>query len=415
MIATLKLSLRNLLRYRRRSLLTGLLITLGTVALLLFVSTASTFTSLMVGSITDSMLGHLQIHRKGYTSAIDNLPLNLNLGAGALGKVEKILQDEPAIAAWSSRLKIGAMFSNYAETTSIRLNGVEPAREDATVPALRQRIVDGARDGELVGRNEVLIPQLVAKGMKVKIGDSVVLVVTNASGSVNARNFTVRGILESVTGPGGRDGYIHIADARELLRMDKPEAMEIAIRLKDFRQLDAVAARLTARLNSEVLNKDDKPVSELHLWSDLSPFATIVKMVALMSTFIRIMLISIVLVSVMNVMLMAVYERIREIGTLAAIGTPPRRIMGLFLGEGLLLGLGGALAGIALSYALVALFHYYPINFTYGRNELSLVPELAGTEVLLVLLLALLVSAIASLQPAWRAASMDPIKALRHV
>ncbi|MBS1208179.1 MAG: hypothetical protein H6R19_577 [Proteobacteria bacterium] len=415
MIATLKLSARNLLRYRRRTLLTALLITLGVVALLLFVSTASTFRNVMVGSITDSMLGHLQIHRKGYTSAIDNLPLNLNLGAGALTKVDKILKAEPAIAAYSTRVKIGAMFSNFAETTSIRLNGVDPVAEDATVPALRKRILDGGQTGSLVEPGQVLIPQLIAKGMKVKVGDAIVLVVTNASGSVNAKNFTVRGVLDSVTGPGGRDGYINIQDARELLRMDKPEAMEIAIRLKDFDQLETVSARIQDRLNTEVLNKDDKPVTELHLWSDLSPFATIVKMIGLMTTFIRIMLISIVLVSVMNVMLMAVYERIREIGTLAAIGTRPGKIMGLFLGEGLLLGLAGAAAGIAISYGLVVLFHAWPINFTYGRNELSLVPELAASEVLIVLGMAVLVSALASLQPAWRAANMDPVTALRHV
>jgi len=127
------------------------------------------------------------------------------------------------------------------------------------------------------------------------------------------------------------------------------------------------------------------------------------------------MLIAIVLVSVMNVMLMAVYERIREIGTLAAIGTRPGKIMGLFLGEGLLLGLAGAVVGVAISYALVAVFHAWPIEFTYGRSQLSLVPELATGEVLLVLVLAVLVSGLASLQPAWRAANMDPIQALKHV
>lgn len=415
MIATLKLSARNLMRYRRRTLLTAGLITLGVVALLVFVSAASAFKSVMVGSITDSVLGHLEIHRKGYTSAIENLPLNLNLGAGALTKVEKILKEEPAIEAYSSRVKVGAMFSNFAETTSIRLNGVDPVAEDATVPALRKRILEGDQNGALLSPGQVMIPQLLAKGMKVKVGDAIVLVVTNASGSVNAKNFTVSAILDSATGPGGRDGYIHIADARELLRMEKPEAMEIAVRLKDFRQLDAVQKRLLDRLNAEVLNKEDKPVTELHLWSDLSPFATIVKMIDMMTLFIRVMLVAIVLVSVLNVMLMAVYERIREIGTLGAIGTKPGRIMSIFLGEGLLLGMVGALAGVAISYALVAVFHVWPINFTFGRNALALVPELATGEVLLVLGLAVLVSALASLQPAWRAANMDPVKALRHV
>lgn len=415
MIATVKLSARNLMRYRRRTLLTAGLITLGVVALLVFVSAAGAFKSVMVGSITDSMLGHLEIHRKGYTSAIENLPLNLNLGAGALAKVEKILKEEPAVEAYSIRVKVGAMFSNFAETTSIRLNGVDPLAEDATVPALRRRILEGNQSGALLGPGQVMIPQLLAKGMKVKVGDAIVLVVTNASGSVNAKNFTVSAILDSVTGPGGRDGYIHIADARELLRMEKPEAMEIAVRLKEFRLLDVVQKRLLDRLNAEVLNKEDKPVTELHLWSDLSPFATIVKMIDMMTLFIRVMLVAIVLVSVLNVMLMAVYERIREIGTLAAIGTKPGKIMGIFLGEGLLLGLVGALAGVAISYALVAVFHVWPINFTFGRNALVLVPELATGEVLLVLGLAVLVSALASLQPAWRAANMDPVKALRHV
>lgn len=415
MIATLKLSARNLLRYRRRTLLTAALIMLGVVALLVFVSAAGAFKSVMVGSITDAMLGHLQIHRKGYTSAIENLPLNQNIGAGALAKIDKVLKDTPEIAAYSTRVKVGAMFSNFAETTSIRLNGIDPVAEDATVPGLRRRILEGKQEGSLVGPGEVLIPQLLARGMKVKVGDAIVLVVTNASGSVNAKNFTVRGILDSVTGPGGRDGYININDARELLRMDKVEAMEIAVRLKDFDTLETVGARLLARLNDEVKNKEDKPVAELHLWSDLSPFATIVKMIDMMTLFIRVMLVAIVLVSVMNVMLMAVYERIREIGTLAAIGTRPGKIMAIFLGEGLLLGLFGAIAGIAISYALVAVFHVWPINFTFGRNMLALVPVLATGEVLLVLGLAVLVSALASLQPAWRAANMDPIKALRHV
>ncbi|MDP5239299.1 FtsX-like permease family protein [Uliginosibacterium sp. 31-16] len=414
MIATLKLSARNLLRYRRRTLLTAGLITLGVVALLIFVASAGAFKQTMVGEITDSMLGHLQVHRKGYQAATDNSPLNLNLQPNAVSKVEDFLKANPDVAAYSKRVKMGAMFSNYAETSAIRLNGIEPEAEDTTVPALRNRILDGEKIGPLVKEGELLLPTLLARGLKVKVGDSVVLVVTNASGSVNARPFTVRGILDQVTGPGGRDGYIHIKDARELLRMEKPEVMEIAVRLKNINMLERVQQGLATQLDT-IRNKEDKPATELHSWKELSPFATIVKMIDMMTLFIRVMLIAIVLVSVMNVMLMAVYERIREIGTLAAIGTRPGKIMGIFLGEGLLLGLVGAVAGVAISYALVAIFHVWPISFTFGRNALALVPVLATGEVLLVLGLAILVSALASLQPAWRAANMDPVTALRHV
>jgi len=414
MIATLKLSARNLMRYQRRTLLTAGLITLGVVALLIFVAAAGAFKQTMVGEITDSMLGHLQIHRKGYQAATDSSPLNMSLQPNVVNKVKDILKADPQIVAYSERVKMGAMFSNYAETSAIRLNGIDPIAEDATVPALRERILDGEKGSELVKEGEVLVPMLLARGLKVKVGDSIVLVVTNASGSVNARPFTVRGILDQVTGPGGRDGYIHIKDARELLRMEKPEVMEIAVRLKSLDALPKVQKNLATQLDT-LRNKENKPATELHTWQELSPFATVVKMIDLMTMFIRIMLISIVLVSVMNVMLMAVYERIREIGTLAAIGTKPGKIMGLFLGEGLLLGLVGALAGVAISYGVVALFHAWPIEFTYGRTDMALIPELAISEVLLVLGMAIVVSGLASLQPAWRAANMDPIQALKHV
>jgi putative ABC transport system permease protein len=156
-------------------------------------------------------------------------------------------------------------------------------------------------------------------------------------------------------------------------------------------------------------------VLELHSWKALSPFANIASMIDLMTLFIRVMLVAIVLVSVMNVMLMAVYERIREIGTLAAIGTPPGRILGLYVGEGLLLGLVGAAAGVALSLGVVALFRFFPLQFPFGRQIITLQPTLAATEIVTVALLVIAMSVLASLQPAWRASRMDPIQALRHV
>lgn len=414
MIALLKLAARNLLRYRRRTLLTAILIAVGVVALLLFVATAGSFKQVMVGGITDSMLGHLQIHHKGYTASIDNLPLNLDLKPTAIRKVETLLQSEPAIASYSERVKLGAMFSNFNEITSIRLNGVDPVAEDKTVPALRQRISEGDPKGLLVEPGQILIPDLLAKGMKVKTGDSVVLVATNASGSVNGKTFIVRGVLEAVTGPGGRDGYIHISDARELLRLEQPDIMEIALRLHNLDQLPSVMTKLSVQLD-EIRNKDNKPVTELHSWKELSPFANIVKMIDMMTLFIRIMLIAIVLVSVLNVMLMAVYERIREIGTLAAIGTQPNTIMGMFICEGLLLGLVGALAGILLSLACLALLQAMPPTFAFGREIITLHPAVSLADLGWVLLASVLVSVLASFQPAWRASRMDPIKALHHI
>jgi putative ABC transport system permease protein len=410
----IKIAARNLLRYRRRTLLTTLLIVIGVVAMLLFVSTSGSFKQMMVGQITDSMLGHLQIHKKGYVSSIDSLPLTMNMKPAMVSKVEAVFDNIDGIEAWSPRIKLGAMFSNYAETTSIRLNGVDPVREVETCPELAGRVIDGTAE-PLVERGKILVPELIAKGLKVKTGDAVVLVATNRDGSVNGINFVVQGILEGISGPGGRDGYMHIEDSRELLRMDDSEISEIAVRLQDPQRMDPVMAELNATLG-KLQNQQGKPAFEMHSWDKLSPFANIAQMIDLMTLFIKIMLVAIVLTSVMNVMIMAVYERIREIGTIAAMGTQPGTILRLFVVEGLLLGLIGAAIGIALSIAIVFFLQQAGITFSFGRQSgLVLYPVLVLKDILFASAMVIGVAVLASVQPAWKASRMDPIEALRHV
>jgi len=238
MTKLLQLALRNLTRYRRRTALTSLLIVIGVAAVLLFVAISGSFKQMMIGQITDSMLGHMQVHRRGYVASIESLPLNLNLPLSLVGRIQAALDQEPAIAAVAPRVKFGAMFSNFTETTSLRVNGIDPKAEAAVLPLLAGRQLDGERGGPLLKRGEILVPVLVSRGLQVKAGDTVVLVATNKDGSVNGKTFVIRGSLESATGPGGRDGYIHIDDARELLRMSEPEVSEIAVRLKDPTQVD---------------------------------------------------------------------------------------------------------------------------------------------------------------------------------
>lgn len=406
--------MRNLLRYRRRTILTTLLISIGVVAVLLFLAVSGSFKGMMIGQITDSMLGHLQIHKKGYVSSIDNLPLHLNMPPKMMNKVKDTLTNLDDVEIWSPRVKLGAMLSNFTETTNIRLNGVNPVRESQVSPDLIKRVIEGDTE-TLVEKGKLLVPELIARGMKIKVGDPVVLVANNKDGSVNGMNFVVQAILEGISGPGGRDGYIHVEDARALLRMDNNEVSEIALRLKNFDSLDRVYQQLQASLGS-LKNEKGKLAFEIHKWEKLSPFFNIAKMIDLLTLFIKIMLVSIVLISVMNVMIMAVYERIREIGTIAAMGTPPGRIRSLFITEGFLLGLLGAIIGSVLSIAVVTALKYAEITFSFGRQkDLLLQPEIVIGDVVTASLMVILVAVLASLQPAWKASRMDPITALRHV
>ena len=159
MLNILKIAVRNLARFGRRTLLTSSLITLGIVGVLLFVAVSGSFKTIMIGQFTDAMLGHLEVHRSGYVASIDSLPLNLNMKAMTVGKVEQVLGRMDAVEAYSERVKLGAMFSNFTETTSMRINGVDTAREIATTPLLPGRLISGKRAGPLLKPGEVLIPE----------------------------------------------------------------------------------------------------------------------------------------------------------------------------------------------------------------------------------------------------------------
>ena len=510
MIDILKMATRNLLRYKRRTLLTSLLITVGLVAVLMFIAVAGSFKSMMVAQFTDSMVGHVQVHRRGYVGAMESLPVDRNMRPRMLVKLYEALDAAEGIEAWSPRVKLMAMFSNFANTTSIRLNGVDPVRELATVPLVANRVLEGGQVTPLVVPGKIQVPELIAKGMKVKVGDTVVLVATNKDGSVNGKTFVVQGILASISGPGGRDGYIHIDDARDLLRIDdeeveaevlarhgyvtpvqepgeadplrledslkaqdplrldaKPEAKveklfaepaeeeldldtmlagirpgppekagyleetrnlfakngwgrpaevsEIPMRLKHPEAQETVLAALEAQV-SGLKNRRGMSIFQLHPWEKFVPFSKIAKMIDMMTLFIKIILISVVLISIMNVLVMAVYERIREIGTMSAIGTRPGTVLALYVSEGFLLGLLGTLVGIVISLLAVSVLNDVTLSFSFGRQEnLVLAPTIAARDVIATALLTILVAVLASLQPAWKASRMDPIAALRHV
>jgi len=113
---------------------------------------------------------------------------------------------------------------------------------------------------------------------------------------------------------------------------------------------------------------------------------------------------------------MAVFERVREIGTIAAIGTLPHKILSMFIIEGLCLGVTGVFIGNIAGAAIIFILNLLKITFTFGQQkDLLLYASIKPNDILVISITVIIVSVIASLQPAFKASKMEPIEALRHV
>jgi len=410
-----KIAIRNLFRYTRRTLLTATLIALGVILVIVFAGLAGSFKSAMIGIITDSMLANMQVHKNGYVETIDNIPLNIFLSEDEMEILRPELENNDKIEAYSPRIKFGAMISDYAQTSNIRLTAVYPEKEQATCPALTDRISGETDPVNFVNPGEIIVPDILIKGLNIKVGNEVVIVGTNRHGSVNGLSLKVVGVSEGVMGPQGRDGFIHIDDALTLLRMDEIEISEVAIRLNRADEMKDVFNNLRASLSDKTTG-DGKKIFEVHTWDQLTHFSSITKIVDLLIMMVRVILISIVLISVMNIMMMSVFERTSEIGTIAAIGTSPRKILSLFLTEGFSLGFISTLAGVLIGVGLLLLMQWQTVQFTFGPMEnLVLIPDIPVKEVIATSLIVILVSLFASWQPAWKASRLEPVDALGHV
>ncbi|TSA45194.1 ABC transporter permease [bacterium] len=414
----IKIAWRNLLRYTRRTLLTSSLIAVGVALVIIFGGIGDSFKNEIIGLLTNSSLGDIQIHRKGYVGSIDNLPLDITIPKDGLKKIESLLDKNPEIRSYSERIRFGAMVSNFVQTTNMRLTAVYPEKESKTCPGLVKRIKEGDSNPDtFVKPGSIVIPQNIANGMNLKVGNDLVFVATNKDGSVNGMTFKISGISENIMGPSGKDGYIHIDDARSLLRIENGEITEITIKLNNFNRLNKTYKDLKNGLMQIKGEKSDKPALEIHTWEGLSPFSSIANIITLLITFVRIFLFFIVLVSILNVMIMSVYERMGEIGTIASIGTLPSKILALFLTEGITLGIISAIIGNIIGIVILMIISAAKFNFTFGdaRTQLTLAPQIPTTEVLLTIIAVVIISALASLQPALKASRMEPVEALRHI
>ncbi len=407
-----RLAFRNVSRNTKRSLITMAAVIIGCAAIVFARGFVKALHKAMVDGITQTVTGDVQIHRRGYLQANDALPLDLSLPID--GRLERVIQADPRIDAWSARLKFAAMLSNGLNSSPVVGNAIDPDHEFDVTPDYQQDVQEGGRTLTNDRPDGVVIADRMASAMGISVGDVVTLTASTRDGALNTVDVTVLGIRRSATELTGTEGKMvemTLAAAQELLYMPG-EATEVVVNVTDFERAPEVARDLQARLDAdapelEAAANDWKAVSQF--------FLDVLAMQDLVLWIVILVLFAVMVTGIVNTMLMAVMERVREVGTMMAFGVRRKRIMALFLWEAVMLGAIGAVAGSALGYALVLVFGVRGIRFqpaTYSK-PLFIRPYIGADFLLVVVCIAIVAAVLAAVYPARRASRLDPATALR--
>lgn len=401
MTTLLRLAIRNVLRNRRRSVITFSAVFLA-VAVMVILDGLSVG---MVAGIRDAMVlgqsGALQVHRKGHLAALEGASLDRTVSAddAFLARVSAV----PGVTGVSPRLVLGAMASTGDQTIVALFRAFDP-RLEARVCPRRGELPTLTRPGAVV-----FTPEL-AEAIALEAGETVTLLGSDVDGALNAVEAELAGTygLPGLPTAERRFGFLPLELAQELVRLPQG-ATEVAIALEDLDQLEVVRERLQRALGPEY---------ELVSWRELAPWvdgamATNAFMLGLLSA----IFLFVALLGIVNTMLMSVLERTREIGTMMSLGARRGDILRLFLLEAGCLGfLGGALGAITGSAVVFGLgVRGISLQLAGMAAPLHLHPATSPGFVLVMVAVATLGAVVAALWPSFRASRLRPVQALASV
>jgi putative ABC transport system permease protein len=413
------LDLRNLLRHKRRTVLTAAALVMGIAIMILGRAWQAATSRAVVEPAKLSTLGHVQVFAEdaaadeGGEISFIAPQNNYRLLGEPQRLIDIVLREEPRLQAGIARLMVGALLSSGDVSMEGLLIGIDPRARAAAYPAL------DLREGRFFepGEKGILLNRGVARKLGVGVGGTVVALGTTADGRLSGVKLTVTGVWKV----GGLDAYewgscfVDLAAIQELL--DAGDAAGVVV----FRQRDGdlpsapVAASVTAALRRHGIR------ARAWTWEEMGgPFLGGMIVTRFVGGILHAVLALIAAAGVLNTALMSVFERTREIGTIRAVGSRRSRVVGLFLLEGLFLGVIGAAGGALLGASLVHWFSVHGIpafseaqRYSYGGDYLY--TTLAWRDLVSVPAMMIGVCVLASLGPAVMAARMRPADALRHV
>jgi len=405
----LRLAWRNVWRHRRRTLIIVFAMGLTLAMMMMYDGLVSGFNQAIYGNAIKVLGGNIQVHAPGYAAETGQTPL---IPLPDDSAVVKAAQADSRVEAALRRINTGGLVTSPEGAFGVGIIGIESDKESKTNLAAQN--IAGGRFLVVGDADVVLIGKGLADAMSVKVGDRIAMSGRAAHQQMRSRTMTVVGIFDlGIPDIEKQMVYITLAEAQDLYNLSG-QSTEVSIVLKQIGEERAVIAGLKASVPDYEMKSYDQSYPELAqaLTTKGTAMTVFSFIIMVISGF-----------GILNLLLMAVYERTREIGVLGALGFKPGQISLLFILEGTLIGLLGVAAGIVMGLAFNGIFKAVGLDFTAFSGMTSYTALITGKvypswgmEKLIGRGLAVaVIAALSALIPAWEAAGHDPAQALHFV
>ncbi|HSM72156.1 MAG TPA: FtsX-like permease family protein [Anaerolineales bacterium] len=408
---TLRLAWRNLWRNRRRTLLVVMAMAVMMSFLIMYDSMILGFETAVYGNAIKLSGGNIQIRAVGYEDSYSANPmLPMGNGLDAVQAAEAL----PDVSVALRHANTGGLVSNHEGVFPVAIYGIEPEREKPVNPVMQDEFLVAGRFLQADDGDAIFIGKGLADAMGISVGDRVPVSGKSVNEEMSKRTMTVVGIYD--------------------ISLPSLERQVVYISLKAAQDIYDLGDNVTeVILFTEVTGKENPIVEELNAslsgyeistWRNAIPeLSSTVEMKNAVMTGFSAVLLGIAAIGIFNILLMAIYERTKEIGLLGAIGLKPREITLLFLVEGIMIGLIGAFVGTLMGYLITSVLGIFGLNYgafvdmvdymallgthIYPTFDINLTLQRAG--------MVALISAIAAFYPALEASRREPAEALHHV
>ncbi len=413
LMVTLRLAWRNLARNRRRTLITAVTVSFAVMLLQLAVSVLEGFEQQAFDNLIHYQTAHAKLFADGYFEEREDFPLDISLSQ--LRELESTVENVRGVAATTPRLVFSAQVSDGVDQIPCMATGIQVGGSDSDVFRIREAITSGRYLEP--GEEAILMGGGLAEMFGAELNEWFTVLAKTKEGAYEALDLPIVGFV-GTGNPVIDQGTIllPLETARSMLDMEE-SATEMSIRFAQGTSESATLRRLADTVGS-------RSGVEIRGWKEIEEdFMALVRTKRIGQTILLSIFVLLAVVGVANTVLMATFERTREIGTVMALGLRASGIRRLFLMEGALTGFFGGGIGTALGLVFVGILAakgldigamYGDADIGYPVMDIVYIPIQAGTFVW-TWLLTIFLAAIAALYPAIRAGRQQPVEALRHV